>query len=171
MSDASAEKTGWRQRAVHELKAYLVNVVYLTLVFGSFDWYKRLILAQRDVCYLHYGAALIEALILAKVVMIGDLLHIGRRVKGRPLIVPTIYRAVMFSIWVALFKVLEHAVVGVVQGKGIAGGLEEMMSRGPYEMLAMTLVTVFAFIPFFAFKELSQALGEGKIAEMFLRRS
>jgi hypothetical protein len=170
MSDASVEKRGWRQRASHEIKAYLLNVVYLTLIFGSFDWYKRLILAQHDVSYFHYGAALIEALILAKVVMIGDLLHIGRMVTGRPLIVPTIYRAVMFSIWVALFKVLEHAIVGALQGKGIAGGLDEMMSQSPYAMLAMTLVTVFAFIPFFAFKELGQALGEGKIAEMFLRR-
>jgi hypothetical protein len=45
-----------------------------------------------------------------------------------------------------------------------------MMRQSPYAMLAMTLVTVFAFIPFFAFKELSQALGEGTIAELFLLR-
>jgi len=171
MSNATAEKIGWRQRLTRETKVYLFNFLYLAVVLGAFNWYQRLILAEHNIQYLEYGIALIEAAVLAKVVMIGDLLRIGRRVKGRPLIVPTVYRAITFSIWVGVFKFLEHMVRGILRGEGLAGGIDELMSHSPYEMLAMSLVVVCAFVPFFAFKELAQALGEGKMFELFMRRA
>lgn len=44
------------------------------------------------------------------------------------------------------------------------------MGRGKYELLTDSLVTFFAFIPFFAVKELERVLGEGKLGELFFWR-
>ena len=93
-----------------------------------------------------------------------------RGLQDRPLILPTLFRAVVFGIWVVLFKILEQTVVGLLRGKGLAGGFEEIMDRDKYELLARCMVTFFAFIPFFAVKELGRVLGEGKISELFFRR-
>lgn len=49
------------------------------------------------------------------------------------------------------------------RGKGLAGGWEEISSHGWDELLARCLITFFAFIPFFAFKEQERLLGGGKI--------
>jgi len=49
-----------------ELIGYGINVIYLTLVFGAFTMYRRLLLAAHDISYANYGVALIEALILGK---------------------------------------------------------------------------------------------------------
>ena len=45
---------------------------YLTLVFAAFTQYRRIVLAAHDITYTNYWVAVIEALILAKVIMIGD---------------------------------------------------------------------------------------------------
>ncbi|MDB6023677.1 MAG: conserved rane protein of unknown function [Pedosphaera sp.] len=164
------KKAGLKQKFVHELIEYWVTFLYLAFFFGAFAWYRRLILAEYQISYLHYGMAVVEALVLAKVILIGDAMHLGRRLEEKPLIVPTLYKTVLFSIFVGLFSVLEHTIGGLVHGKGLAGGFNELRSEGIYELLAQCLVTFFAFIPFFAFKELGRLLGEGRIRKLFFQK-
>ncbi len=170
MTNANKKKAGWKQKIIHETIEYWINFIYLAVFFGMFTWYRRLILAEYQISYLHYGVGLIEAAVLAKVILLGDVLRLGRRLEEKPLIFPTLYKAVVFSIWVAVFGVLEHTISGFWHGKGLAGGFDELMSKGGDELLARCLVTFFAFIPFFAFKQLGRVLGEGKIRGLFFRR-
>ena len=149
---------------------YWVNFVYLACFFCAFAWYRRFILAQYHISYLHYGIGLIEALILAKVILIGDFLHLGRGLEEKPLMIPTLYKTVMFTLFVGLFAVLESFVGALLRGKGLAGGWQELGDVSKYELFARCLVTFFSFIPFFAFKELGRVIGEGKILELFFHR-
>ena len=119
---------------------------------------------------MHYGVSVIQALVLAKVIMVGRALRLGRRLKDHPLIVPTVYKAVVFTIFVGIFGVVESTISGLLHGKGIAGGFDEFMSAGRYELLARCMVMFVAFIPFFAFEELERVLGEGKLGKLFFRR-
>ena len=170
MSDGNEKKTALRQKVVHELVEYWINVAYLAVFFGAFTEYRRLILADYHIHYLHYGISLIKALVLAKVIMIGDILHLGRRLEDKPLIVPVLYKAFVFSLWVGLFSIVEHTTTGLLYGKGLAGGVDELLSEGIDELLAGSLVIFLAFIPFFAFKALERVLGEGKVRRLFFRR-
>jgi len=164
------ESAGWKQRIKHELLVYWANVVYLAIFFGVFTWYRRLILAEYRITYLHYGWAVIEALILAKVILVGDALRLGRGFEGKPLILRVLDKAVVFSLFVGLFAVLEHVIEGLMHGKGFAEGIHKILAEGKDELLARCLLTFFAFIPFFAFKELGRAMGNGKLRELFFSR-
>lgn len=166
----SKKRTEWKKKFIHELKEYWINVIYLAFFFGLFMWYRRLILAQYQISYLNYGASIIEALVLGKVIMIGNVLRLGQRFQESPLIFPTIFMAFVFSVWVALYKVIEQTVIGLLHGKGLTGGFNELTGRGSYELIAESLVIFFAFIPFFAVKELGRVMGEGKLGELFFRR-
>jgi hypothetical protein len=169
MSDTNKAKAGWKQKIISEMIKYWLIVVYLACFFGLFTWYRRFILAEYQISYVNYGVSLLEALVLAKVILIGDVLRLGRGLEDRPLIVPTLHKAVVFSLWVGVFSVLEHTIGGLLRGQGLAGGFEELMSKGRYELLARCLVTFVAFIPFFAFKELDRVLGEDKMRTLFFR--
>ena len=127
-------------------------------------------MAEYRISYLNYGVAIIEALVLAKVILMGNALGLSRGLEDKPLIFPTLYKAVVFSLFVGIFGVLEHMIGGLLHGKGLAGGFQELMSEGRYELLARCMVTFFAFIPFFAFQELGQVLGEGKLGALFFRK-
>ena len=169
--DEAKQKSNWKQRVIRELLRYWINFVYLAVVFGLFAWYRRLILAEYEIKYLKYGVAIIEALILAKVIMIGDMLGLGREFKNKPLIYPTLYNSVVFSLFVGLFSIVEHSVDGLVHGKGPLAGLAGLRAEGWYELLARCLITFVVFVPFFAFKELAKAFHEeGKLAKLFFRK-
>jgi hypothetical protein len=112
---------------------------------------------------------LVEAAALAKVITVGDILRLNRGLKHKPLILPTLLRTVVFSVWVGSFRFLEETVRELLHGKGLMGGFEALASKGRYELLAGCLVMFVAFIPFFAFRELGRVLGEGKIRALFFR--
>jgi hypothetical protein len=170
VNHATEKETGRRQRIIHEVVEYLTNFIFLALIFVAFTWYRRLILAEYHIRYLHYGISVVEALVLAKIVMIGNILGIGRRLEDRPLVFPTVYKAFTFSLWVAAFGVLEHIVDGLVRGEGLTGGVQALARQGKYELLAKSLVMFFAFLPFFAFREIERVMGEGTLRTLFFRR-
>ncbi len=170
MKDANGEKAGWQKKVVHEINEYFINFVYLAVFFGVFTLYRSLIMAEYQVGYLNYGFSLIEALVLAKLIMIGDILGLGRGLEDRPLIYPTLYKSFVFVVWVACFIVFEHMLKGFLHGKGLIAGFNELLRTGWDELLARCLVTFFAFIPFFAVRELERVLGEGKIRALLFRK-
>lgn len=93
----------------------------------------------------------------------------GRCLEAKPLIYPTLYRAVVFSIFVYAFAVIEHVIKGFFAGEGLAGGLAELSKKKPRELLANGLVVFAALIPYFAIKELGRVLGRERIAALFFR--
>ena len=159
-----------KQRAKHELIEYAVNVAYLAIVFSAFTWYRRLILASYDIDYTNYWVALIEALILGKVIMIGGIFRLGRSLEDGPLIVSSLYKAAVFCLFCAAFTVVEHTVVGLWRGEGLGGGLHEFSERGSHEILANTLMLFVSLFPFFAFRELGRVFGRDRFRDIFFLR-
>src|SRR5689334_15066106 len=96
-TNVSSKKIARKQRIARELIVYGINALYLSIFLGVFAWYRRLILAEYRIAYFSYGAALIEALILAKVIWLGDIMGLNRQFQNRPLIYPTLYKAILFS--------------------------------------------------------------------------
>jgi hypothetical protein len=156
-----------KQKARHELIEYALNVVYLTIVFAAFTIYRRLILASYDISYTNYWVALIEALILGKVIMIGGLFRLGRSLEDQPLIYSSLYKTAVFCLFCAAFTVAEHTVVGLWKGEGLTAGLHHIADKGKHEVLAGTLMLFVSLFPFFAFKELGRVFGRDRLKEIF----
>ena len=156
-----------KERALEELKVFWLIALYLWLFLGCFTVYRRLILAETGVPYLHYGIALIEALIIGKVVLIGRMFGFTRRFDHMPLVVPVVYKSVVFALLVMLFGVVEHLVTGWVHKQGLLAGLQEIAETGTYEIGARALMLTVAFVPFFAFTELGRVLGPKRLTAMF----
>lgn len=168
--DTADPPHGLKERALEELKVFWVIALYLWLFLGCFAVYRHLILAETGVTYAHYGVALVEALVIAKVVLIGRVFGFTRRFEDAPLALPVAYKSVLFALLVMLFGVLEHLAEGWVARKGAFGGLREIAALGADEIGARMLVLTVAFVPFFAFWELGRVLGMRKLARMFFAK-
>ena len=68
-----------KQKAYHELKEYILIVLYLWVIFGLFLLYKSVILNEEHISYLARGFALVNALVLGKFVLIARALHLGQQ--------------------------------------------------------------------------------------------
>ncbi len=166
MSDP-ASKAKLRARALEEFKAYWLIVLYLWVLFGSFTIYRRLISAETGSPYLHYGIALVEALVIAKVILIGKLFGFSRRYEDRALIQPVLYKSVFFGVLVVLFGVAERLIEGWFHKEDLMAILTNIASIGRNELAARLLILVVTFVPFFAFGELGRVIGMRKLAAMF----
>jgi hypothetical protein len=170
MNNLDKKKKSLKEKIFHEMAEYWLNVIYLALVFAAFTQYRRFVLAAHGITYTNYWVAVIEALILAKVVMIGDVIRLGRRLEHKPLIYSTLLKTVVFSLFVGVFTIIEHMIKSLLKGEGLTGGLIALLGKGNHELLAGCLVVLVTFIPFFAFRELGRVLGEGKIWALFFRK-
>ncbi len=158
-----------KQRAYHELKEFLIIALYLWVVFGLFLLYKSVILNEEHISYVAHGIALINALVLGKFVLIARAFHLGERVDDAPLIYPTLLKSALFSVVLACCKILEDAAVGLHHGKSFSQSVADLGGGTWKGVLTLTVLMFVCLIPFFAFGELQRVLGEGKLAQLFLR--
>lgn len=163
-------KAGLKARAFEEFKLFWIIALYLWVLLGSFTIYRRLIIAETGAAYLHYGIAAIEALVIAKVILIGRMFGFSRRFEDKPLIVPLLYKSILFVTLVILFGVVEHVIEGWVHKQGLVGGLRDIGELGAYELGARVLVLIVAFVPFVAFGEIGRVLGAHSLAAMFFSK-
>lgn len=170
MEGKSVKHDSLKQKAIEEFKIFWLIVVYLAVLFGSFMVYRRLILAEYGVTYLNYGFAILQSLIIGKVILIGDAMHIGRRFDHLPLAVSVLYKSLFFSLFVMGFGVLEHVVEGLFHKEGARAIAHGIVGIGIYELLARTLMLLAAFIPFFAFWELGRVIGRDRLVAVFFSR-
>ena len=155
---------------IEEIKQLAGIFLFLFLFLGAFAAYRRLVLEEHGIAYAQYGFAAVEALVLAKVLLIGRMMHLGRRFQDQPLVVSTLYQTLVFSLFVLAFSVLEHIVLGLAHGEGVAASVRAVASAGKLEILARVVVILIALIPFFALSEIDRVLGEGSLAALFFRR-
>ena len=159
-----------RGRAIEELKLYWVTAFYLWVFLGSFTIYRRLIIAETGTAYLHYGIAIVESLVIAKVILVGKMFRFSRQFENRPLIFPTLYKSILFGVLVLAFGIVEHLVEGWFHKQGWLGGLRGIAELGADELRARVLLLIASFIPFFAFWEIGRVIGVQKLAAMFFSR-
>lgn len=77
-----------KARALDEGTRFMVMFLYLWVLFGLFVLNERIILGQRGIDFSPHGFALLNALVLAKVMLVTEDLNLGRWMRRRPLIYP-----------------------------------------------------------------------------------
>jgi hypothetical protein len=128
---------------------------------------KTAVLHAEGIEYAPWGIAIVKAVVLAKFMLLGDAMKIGVRFGARPLIWPTLYKAFAFLVLLIILTVIEEAVVGLFHHQSIAASLSELVGPRLEETLAGYLIMLLVLIPYFAFRVLGEALGEGRLTRMF----
>lgn len=151
----------------HETRVLIFLAVYLTLFLNALHLYRSLILGQGSVSFYHVGYNIVMAVVLAKIILLGRMLKLGEKYSDLPLIVPALYKAAIFTIFVLGFTLLEHFVFGMIEGKGWEGVWQEFASK---QNLGKVLITFLVFILLFSFLQLSRVIGEEKFFNLFFTR-
>lgn len=166
MRTETNEKPTLHQRAMHELKEFVFLFLYLYVTLGAMFLMKSAVLHSQGIDFTPWGIAIIKAAVLAKFMLVGHALKIGARYTG-PLIWPTLHKAFAFLLLLVILTIIEEAVVGLFHHQSIATSLSELAGRRLEETLAGYLIMLLVLIPYFAFRVLADALGEGRLARMF----
>jgi len=166
MNSGNPQKTTLKQKAAHEFKEIAIVFLYLAFFFCALATYSTLLLGQFHISYFIYGVALTNALVITKVILIGEAARVGTELEAKPLIYSSIYKAFLFSLLVLAFHFVEETIKRLVHGKGMAGAFREIRLD---ELFARSIIVFCAFIPLFAFRELGRVLGQDKFRTLFFR--
>ena len=162
------DKASVKRKIAHETREMIVIVLFLAPFFLSFSTFKMYVTHDLRNAFFNYGLALFNALVLAKIILIGELARLGKSSENKPLIVPTLHKAAIFSLLYLVFHAFEIGVRGWFHRTGFVAALfdESITHRG--EFAATGLMLFFGFIPFFAMREMRRIIGEDKFIDMFL---
>lgn len=172
-ADEGATKRSIARRAVEETERYLALAVYLVIVFGTLILFSLNIYARLDEDGRHYSSfhfyalGLLNALVLAKLMLVAEMTKLGshsfgHRLQQGPLIYSILYQALLFAVVLVMLNVLEELLVGAWHGKALEEVLPEI-AGGPRGLATLAWVMFVALIPYFAFRELSRALGGSRL--------
>jgi hypothetical protein len=158
-----------QQRAYQQMKEFLVMALYLWVVLGLLIVHKSVVLGEHHIDFTYHGLALINALALAKVMLVAKDLHLGERFNEAPLIYPTVLKSALFTIVLAGFKILEDAIIGLYRGQSFHQSIEELGGGTWKGIFTLTLLLFVMLIPFVGFGELQRVLGKEKLAQIFFK--
>jgi hypothetical protein len=166
-NNMNASKPTLKQKAWQGVKEYLVISLYLWLVFALFVIYQSAILAEHDIPFAFHGFALINALALAKVMLVAREFNFADNFKNAPLIVPTLFKSAAFAVVLGCFKILEAIGVGLYHGRSVSESITEVGGGTIEGILVLIALLAVQLIPFFGFTELRRVFGEGKLERLF----
>src|SRR5215470_5208804 len=96
-----------KQKIRHELREMFELFSYLAFFFVALAIYDMLLLRQYNVQYLTITFALINALVITKVIMIGEYAKLGRRHEDKALLISAVWKAFVFGLLVFAFHLIE----------------------------------------------------------------
>jgi uncharacterized protein (DUF1810 family) len=147
-------KTG----AIDETRKLFGIFIYLWVLLSLFSLHKALVLNDERLIY-HQGFAIINALALAKVVLVAEFFHIGDRLKSRPLIYPIMLKSAVFAVILMCFHIIEEMLIGLWHGKTLSQSIPNMGGGTLQGILMVGIIMFVVLMPFFAFRELDRAIG------------
>ena len=163
------EKPSWKKRVIDELRKLSITVTYIWILLSVFALYREMILAQYDINYTtKFGFALINALILAKFMWLGEILQAGKRAAGRALLYSTLCNSAIFTVILMICHFLEDTLLKLWHGQSMAESFSETV-KDPRDMIATALLVFVVLVPFFFAKGLIQILGTDEIKRLLLR--
>jgi hypothetical protein len=78
MSAENSQQTSLKQKAVHEAKEITVVFLYLAIFFCTLATYSMLLLEKFEIWYFTYGPALLNVLVITKIILIGEAVHLQK---------------------------------------------------------------------------------------------
>jgi hypothetical protein len=167
--ETAPPKLTFKERAVAELKKFAGAFVYLWVVFTVLLLHEWIVLSDHHVGFTFYGLATLNAIALAKIMIVAEHFRFAERLKERPLVYPIAYKTMAFTTLLLVAYVLEMMLFGLIGGHGF---LASVPALGGSVLGTMALWFIFcvALMPYFAFKELERAVGPDMIRKLLLGR-
>ena len=159
-----------KAKAADEFRRFLLLFFYLWILFGVFVLNQGVVLREHGINFAMQGFAFFNALVFAKVMMLFEVFDPGRWLRKRPLIYPILYESLLLTVLFLIAHVLEKTIEGLIRGKTLTESMPVLTGAGLPGFLSITVILFIALIPFFGLRNLSLAMGEGRLYAMIFEK-
>jgi hypothetical protein len=157
-----------QQKLAHEVREFFIVFLFLAPFLTSFTFYRMYLLHEQADYSFEFGTELVNALILSKIILIGQAAGLGKRFDDKALILSTIYKAAVFSIFYTAFHLVESSLISWMHGHTLLTSIEKELTEQQGVHVSRSLFFFSAFVPFFGFLEIRRVLGDKALKQLFL---
>jgi len=157
------------ERLKQEFLGVIPTAVFFFIAFQLLAFTRDLIVQEYDVEISTFLAATVGALIVAKIVMVVDLLPFVNRFPDKPLIYNIVWKTSIYLVAAFLFRYIEYLVPFVLDYGDIAEANRHLLDEAVWPHFF--IVQIWLFVLFFLYcvvTELVRVLGHDRVRSMFL---
>jgi hypothetical protein len=158
-----------KAKGIAEGRSLLWIFFYLWVLLGLFSIHKSIVLNEPNLIY-HQGFAIINAFLLAKVMLTAEMFHVAENLDHKPLIYPIMFKSVIYSTILMSFYIIEETLVGMWHGKSATDSIPDVGGGSLEGILVVGLMMFVVLVPFFGLKEIGRAIGDDNLYELLLVR-
>jgi hypothetical protein len=164
-----ARATHLKHRIGEEFKRFVVLFLYLWVLFGLFALHERIVLKEEGINFTAQGFALVNALVLAKVMLVAESFNVSRWLDKKPMIYPILNEAFLFAVLFIVFHIVEDLVIGLIHGESVRASIPIIGGGGVTGLVCVAVILFVCLIPYFAVKNLNLALGPGRLKALLFQ--
>ena len=156
-----------KQAIYHGFISFLGIAVYLFLLLLILALHEAVVSAKDGIEYHFYGFAIINALVLGKVILVAEDLHFAEWFREPAPIYSILVKSAAFTILLLVFDIIEEEVVGMFKGKTFGESFPHIGDGSPRAMFYVIIIFFIGLIPFFSFREIGRVFGERELRSLF----
>ena len=143
--------------------------LYLLVPLSLFVLHRAITLKTKGIDYQFSGVAIINALVLAKVMLIAEDMGLGTWRRSRPLVWPILDKSISFAVLFIVIEEAEEVAKGLIHGKTFVESIPALGGGGWIGLILIGVNMAIALVPFFAYRELSRVMGPGKLQALLFK--
>jgi hypothetical protein len=162
-----------KELAATELKRYAAIAIYLWVLFSMFEVHRIAVLrdvGMASVSGYRFGLAALNALIMGKVLLVGEALHLGEQFSEKRRIYSALFKSAIFAVLAVCFNIVEGVIVGLIHGKSLVASIPRLAGGGLEGMVLYGIMASVVLVPFFLFAEVQSAFGKDKVGSLILQK-
>lgn len=156
------------QRAFETFRHFLVLFLYLWALFALFVLNEEALARSHGSPVVLQGFALLNALVLAKVMLVAEHFDLSRGLRRRPRIYAVLFDAALCTALFMVFHVVERVVAGKLHGESLSASMPSFGGGGLAGVLIVSAIFFVSLLPFFTFKHVSRAVGPDRMKAILL---
>jgi hypothetical protein len=164
------KKLGWKERVLEELRKLSITILYLWVLLSVSALHREIILADYNIHYSEkLGFALVNAVILAKFIWLGDVMHAGKKAENKSLLFSMFWNSALFAVILMICHTLEDILLRWLHGELKTTSFYGIAGTRPSELLATCVMMFVVLIPFFFTRGLVHVLGKSETKALLFR--
>ena len=149
---------------------FAIISIYLYVCIGAILLYKAALLHGAGVGGWQWGFGIAKALILGKFILVGNALKLAGDGTRRRLLVHILYKSLALLVLLLILTVIEEGIVAYLHGRSAPEAMADFAGGTLLQTFAVSFIMLLILIPYVAAREISLALGEGKLMQLLTQR-
>jgi hypothetical protein len=159
----------FKEKVWHEAKSFAFIFLYVWAILGLFALHRNFLLGLDPLD--GQLLAVINALILGKVIVVLEFFRAGRKLEHSQAILRIIGKSILFGLLLLAFHILEEGIRGWFHHKSFAESLAEISGGRLMEIGTLSLLFIISLLPYFFLREVVAAIGVPRLRKILFDSS